>query len=82
MDLTEKKIVDARQSGAEILCVACAYCYLQFDRVQKVVCETRDNTDFLPAIVYPQLLGLSLGIDPGVLGIDKNELREMLDRLE
>ncbi len=82
MDLTEKKIKDARQSGADYLCVVCAYCYLQFDRVQKVICEKRTDTDYLPAIIYPQLLGLSLGIDPDILGIDRNELSGIMDRLK
>lgn len=73
MDLTEKKILNARQSGAEYLCVACVYCQLQFDRVQKKLCEKRKNVS-LPSILYPQLLGLSLGIDTETLGLDRNEL--------
>jgi len=74
MDLTEQKIMDARESGAEYLCVACVFCQLQFDRVQRILCERRNKNEVLPSILYPQLLGLSLGIDPDTLGIDQNEL--------
>lgn len=74
MDLTENKVNDARQSGAEFLCVSCVYCQLQFDRVQKILCKRRNRDDHLPSILYVQLLGLSLGIDEETLGIDQNEL--------
>jgi heterodisulfide reductase subunit B len=74
MDLIENKVTDARQSEAEYLCVSCAYCQLQFDRVQRMLNEKRNKTDFLPSILYTQLLGLCLGIDAETLGIDQNEL--------
>jgi len=74
MDLIENKITDARQSGAEYLCVSCAYCQLQFDRVQRMLREKRDKTDGIPSIMYLQLLGLSLGVDAETLGINQNEL--------
>ena len=74
MDLTEQKIASAKQSGAEYVCVACVFCQLQFDRVQRMICERRNRDESLPSILYPQLLGLSLGIDAETLGIDKNEL--------
>ena len=74
LDLTEKKVEDARQSGAEYLCVSCVFCQLQFDKVQKRLSEKRAKKYSLPSILYPQLLGLSLGIDSETLGIDQNEL--------
>jgi len=73
-DLTEKKIMDAIQSGADYLCVACSYCQLQFDRVQKMLLSKGDLKHHLPSILYTQLLGLSMGIDEEVLGINENEL--------
>lgn len=74
LDLTEKKIKDARQSGADYLCIACSYCQLQFDRVQKMLISKRNMTYSVPSILYTQLIGLSLGIDENELGIDQNEL--------
>jgi heterodisulfide reductase subunit B len=74
MDLVEAKIKNARQSGADFLCVACPYCQLQFDRVQKMLHAKRPSSHLLPSVLFTQLLGLSLGIDEETLGIDKNEL--------
>ena len=75
LDLTQKKITDARQSGADYLCSACVYCQLQFDRVQKMMISRRNAAEQLPSILYTQLLGLSLGIDEKELGIDQNEMK-------
>ncbi len=74
MDLTGQKIQNAKASGAEFLCTVCVYCHLQFDRVQSLMIEKRGQKDQLPAILYPQLLGLALGIDAKALGIDQNDL--------
>jgi heterodisulfide reductase subunit B2 len=70
MSLTRKKRDDARQAGADYLCVACPYCQMQFDRVQQMT--KTDN--YLPSIVYPQLLGLAMGIDGRDLGLNMNLL--------
>ncbi len=75
MELTHTKIVNAGQSGADYLCVACSYCQLQFDRVQGRIIQQRGPGDRMPSILYTQLLGLALGIDADVLGIHRNELR-------
>jgi len=74
MDLTQKKINNARQSGADYLCTACVYCQLQFDQVQKMMISRRNAKHQLASILYTQLLGLSLGIDEEQLGINLNEL--------
>jgi heterodisulfide reductase subunit B2 len=72
--LTRKKIDSARQSGADYLCVACPYCQMQFDRVQQMMAPAPESNNYLPSIVYPQLLGLAMGIEGRELGIDMNML--------
>jgi heterodisulfide reductase subunit B2 len=74
MDLTEKKLRNARQAGADYLCVACPYCHMQFDKVQHFMMGRRNSNEGLPSILYPQLLGLCLGIDEKALGLDKNRM--------
>ncbi|MGM0382985.1 MAG: CoB--CoM heterodisulfide reductase iron-sulfur subunit B family protein [Thermodesulfobacteriota bacterium] len=74
MDLTKKKVLDAGQSGAQYLCDACSYCHLQFDTVQKMIYPEEGENHRLPAILYPQLLGLSMGIDRDTLGLGKNQI--------
>ena len=75
MDLTRKKIINARQSGADYLCDSCTYCHMQFDTVQHMIIDSgHDGSHALPAILYTQLLGLSLGIDGQTLGLGYNRL--------
>jgi len=74
MDLTQKKIFDGKQSGADFLCVACPYCHLQFDTVQNMMNSYRSMDHLLPSILYPQLLGLVMGIDGKTLGIAMNQI--------
>jgi heterodisulfide reductase subunit B len=74
MDLTGKKLTDAKQSGADYLCTACTYCQIQFDTVQKMMVSKRGENHQLPSILYPQLLGLSMGIEGKTLGLQLNQL--------
>ncbi len=69
MSLTEKKLADGKQSNADYLCTACPWCHLQFDSVQKMMIEQQRINNHLPAILFPQLLGLAMGIDKQILGI-------------
>jgi heterodisulfide reductase subunit B len=74
MDLTLKKLADGKRSGADYICAACPYCHIQFDQVQKMILSQRNLNHPLPSILYPQLLGLSLGLDRKALGLEMNEI--------
>jgi len=74
MDLTLKKLTDGKKSGADYVCAACPYCHIQFDKVQKMILSQRNVNHPLPSILYTQLLGLTLGIDRKVLGLEMNEI--------
>ena len=74
LDLTETKLKGAKESGADYLCVACSYCQIQFDRVQRILLTQRGPGLKLPSVLYPQLLGLSLGIDGETLGLQMNKV--------
>jgi general secretion pathway protein E len=54
--------------------VACPYCQIQFDKVQKMILSQINVNHPLPSILYTQLLGLSLGIDKKRLGLEMNEI--------
>jgi heterodisulfide reductase subunit B len=73
MDITAKKLTNGKKAGADYLCAACPYCQLQFDHVQKMM-MSRNGSEALASIVYPQLLGLSMGIDEDTLGIHMNQI--------
>jgi heterodisulfide reductase subunit B len=73
MTLTGRKLADGRKAGADFLCSACPYCHMQFDTIQKMMISANGDNP-LASVLYPQLLGLCLGIDEKTLGIDMNHL--------
>jgi heterodisulfide reductase subunit B len=73
-EITLKKLKNGRESGADYLCTACPYCQIQFDTVQQMILSQRGLNHPLPSILYPQLLGLSMGIDSGTLGLKMNKI--------
>ena len=72
MDMALKKFASAKEAGADFLCTACPYTHLQFDWVQHRMAADTDNWEAVAPILYPQLLGLSMGIDAQVLGLSKS----------
>ncbi|MBN1831362.1 MAG: CoB--CoM heterodisulfide reductase iron-sulfur subunit B family protein [Deltaproteobacteria bacterium] len=74
MDLAEKKLRNGKDSGADFICVACPWCQTQFDSVQEMMASQRAMNHHLPSILYPQLLGLAMGIDREKLGMDMNRI--------
>lgn len=74
MDLTERKLTNGKESGADYLCVGCPWCQVQFDTVQEMVTSLRGTNHHLPSVLYPQLLGLALGIKGEDLGINMNQM--------
>jgi len=70
INLIKRKLDSAKSSGAECTIQICPFCEVQFETMQ-----VRVERDFgveysLPAIFYPQLLGLTLGIKPDLLGFN------------
>jgi len=74
MDMAARKIASARDAGANYLCTACPYSHIQFDWVQNQMAADSDNWEPLAPILYPQLLGLCMGIDETTLGLSNNRL--------
>jgi heterodisulfide reductase subunit B len=72
MDMALKKIISAREAGAHFLCTACPYTHLQFDRVQYRMKAENKNREPVAPILYPQLLGLCMGIDDAALGLSES----------
>ena len=73
-EITLKKLKNGRESGADYLCTACTYCQIQFDTVQQMILSQRGLNHPLPSILYPQLLGLSMGINSEALGLKMNKI--------
>lgn len=72
-NLLLEKVDGAREAGADYMSPVCSYCHLQFDTTQLNILEEKGETNPLPVLLYPQILGLCLGIAPQTLGLDKNQ---------
>ena len=58
----QRKLNDARESGARALVTACTYCQLQFGSVRLEHLPEDASCRDLPSILFPQLLGTALGL--------------------
>lgn len=67
-DLTARKLRNAREAGADALCVVCPWCFIQLDRVRRALRDGQ-GTEPLPVILVHQLVGLALGVDAAALGL-------------
>ena len=76
---TRRKMRSAARAGADCICTACTYCQLQFARNSTIETDSRPNQGQLPAIPVTQLLGLSMGLDPEVLGLDADTHDRLLE---
>jgi len=70
--LLNEKIDGALQAGAQFMTPICSYCHLQVDTTQQNIRANGSDDPLLPVLLYPQLLGLCLGIDEKLLGIEQN----------
>ena len=58
MDLTERKLANGKESGADYLCVGCPWCQVQFDNVQEMMTSLRTRTTDFPAFYIHSSLDL------------------------
>ena len=69
-----EKLEDGKDAGAHYLCVACPYCQIQFDTIQEGIAAKEGVDHRLPSLLYPQLLGLCMGVDTKTLGLEANQV--------
>jgi heterodisulfide reductase subunit B len=67
IQLMRKKLEDALYAGADCICTACTYCQMQFVTIRHEALKGDDLEKKIPAILYTQLLGRSLGIEDSAL---------------
>lgn len=74
LDITQEKLQNIKDAGAELIVTPCSFCHLQFDWGQ---IEIKDRIGILfniPVLHYVQLLGLALGLQPEKLGVYNNAI--------
>ena len=76
--MAKGKLESGVEAGAAIICTACTYCQIQFDTFQAQMLEADDGMQPLPAVLYPQLLGLAMGLGEDQLGLERNAVARRL----
>lgn len=71
-EMITSRLREARQAGAQVLCISCPHSLMQAGWAYSVI-GTGDGLVQATA-VYPQLLGLAMGMDPAELGVDQQLL--------
>ncbi|MDI6870438.1 MAG: heterodisulfide reductase-related iron-sulfur binding cluster [Bacillota bacterium] len=66
--MVQRKLLNARDRGAEAITTCCPECFLQFDQKQAIL-QRRGDKAHLPVFTYPELLGLALGFSEEELGL-------------
>jgi len=70
-DLTYEILSMAKKASANAIAVLCPLCHVNLDIRQKAIEDRYDEKFNLPIFYYTQLLGLSFGIDPRELALDR-----------
>lgn len=74
LQLARMKLESAKKAGADCVITICPFCEVMFDTEQlKIATETGQSFD-LPALFYPQLLGLAMGMKPDDVGLGMNRI--------
>ncbi len=73
----------ARNAGAQVIVVACPMCHSNLDFRQKAMLERGGFGDAMPILFLSQLVGLSIGLDPIRLGLQRHfvSTQPLLDRI-
>ena len=73
----ERKLINAKQAGADYVCTACTYCQMQFEQKSRSDLIPLKSDQFIPAILISQLIGLSIGMEGSEIGLS-DETRQKL----
>ncbi len=70
--LTGNVLVSAKEAGADLVTLACPMCHTALDSYQARAERTVNRRLNLPVLYFTQLMGLALGLERSVLGLDRH----------
>ncbi|MFQ5901629.1 MAG: CoB--CoM heterodisulfide reductase iron-sulfur subunit B family protein [Thermodesulfobacteriota bacterium] len=70
--MSGRVLISARKRGAEAVVTSCPLCLYNLDRGQKGAVKEDPAYKEIPVLYFTQVLGLALGQEASVLGLDKN----------
>lgn len=73
--MAEHKLSRIKESGADCIVNACPFCHMQLDTGQLEIEKATGKVYDIPVLHYTQLLGLSMGFPPEMLGIHLNAIQ-------
>jgi len=84
LKMAEHKLSKIEEAGVDCIVNACPFCHMQLDAGQRDIRENTGTEYNIPVLHYTQLLGLSLGFKPEMLGISMNTTNntEFIEKLE
>jgi heterodisulfide reductase subunit B len=74
----QRKLLNAKQAGADFVCTACTYCQMQFEQKQSSKLVANNGDPILPTVLISQLIGLSVGLEDEEIGIGDENRRKLL----
>lgn len=74
MEMGREAIRRMKEAGAEAVVCICPFCHIMFDVMQAKMQEEFGERYELPSIYLTQLLGLAMGLEPEVVGLQENQV--------
>ena len=65
----QRKLLNAKQAGADFVCTACTYCQIQFEQKNLPEFIPQNRSQIIPAVLISQLIGLGIGLEDAKTGI-------------
>jgi len=83
-EILREKLHYINASSAELISVACASCFEQFELGQVMIKKKHKETYGFPTLYISQLMGLAMGLEPKELGLKEHihKVKKLLPRLE
>ena len=74
----QRKLLNAKQSGADFVCTACTYCQMQFEQKNQSELIAQDSGTTIPAVLISQLIGLSIGMEEADIGLSDENRQKLM----